>query len=89
MILSDNDLNVIKWYADTDFAVHSEFKSHIGCGMTYGTKMPVTVYGKQKLNTCSTTEYKLVGADDMSTMIFGTKRFTEAQGYGIRKNIIY
>ena len=44
---------------------------------------------KQKLNTQSSTEAELVGADDLSTMILWTKLFMEAQGYEIKKNILY
>ena len=41
------------------------------------------------MNTRSSTEFELVGADDMSTMILWTKLFMEAQGYDIMKNILY
>ena len=34
-------------------------------------------------------ESELAGADDMSTMILWTKLFIDAQGYDIRKNILY
>jgi hypothetical protein len=32
LILSADDLHVIKWYVDTLFAVHPNFKSHTGVG---------------------------------------------------------
>ena len=44
---------------------------------------------KQKLNTKSSTDAELVGADDMSVMILWTKLFMEAQGYDVKKNILY
>ena len=44
---------------------------------------------KQKLNTRSSTEAELVGADDVATLILWTKHFMEAQGYNIKKNILY
>ena len=68
---------------DADFSVHPDFKIHTGGGMTYGTGTPVTVSRKQKLNTSSSRESELV------SIIFWTKRFMEAHGYDIRKNIIY
>ena len=89
LILSADDLHVIKWYVDSSFAVHPDFKSHTGGGMTYGQGMPITVSRKQKLNTKSSTEAELVGADDVSTMILWTKLFLEAQGYEIKNNILY
>jgi len=89
LILSADDLHVIKWYVDASFAVHPDFKSHTGGGMTYGRGMPITMSKKQKLNTRSSTEAELVGADDHATMILWTKLFMEAQGYEIKKNILY
>ena len=44
---------------------------------------------KQKLNTRSSTEAKLVGVNDAMTMILWMKHFIEAQGYPVRENIIY
>ena len=44
---------------------------------------------KQKLNTRSTAEAELVGADDAITQVLWTKLFMEAQGYQIEKNILY
>ena len=44
---------------------------------------------KQKLNTRSTAEAELVGADDAITQVLWTKLFMEAQGYQIKKNILY
>ena len=34
--ISDDDLKVIKWYADASFAVHPYLKSHTGAIMTMG-----------------------------------------------------
>ena len=51
--------------------------------------MPQSISRKQKLNTRSSTEAELVGADDASVMILWTKLFMEAQGYGIKRNILF
>ncbi len=48
-----------------------------------------SILRKQKLNTRSSTESELVGADNISVMILWTKLFMEAQGYDIQKNILY
>jgi hypothetical protein len=42
LILSADDLHVIKWYVDTAFAVHPDFKSHTGGNMTYGQGAPLS-----------------------------------------------
>ena len=44
---------------------------------------------KHKLNVQSSTEAELVGIDDAATMILWTKLFLEAQGYDVKKNILY
>ena len=87
--LSADDLSIIKWYVDVAFAVHPDFKSHTGGGMTFGTGMPINASRKQKLNTRSSMESELVGANDMAQMILGTKFIMEAQGYDVKENILY
>ena len=89
LTLSADNLHVLKWYVDAAFAVHPDFKSHTGGVMTYGSGAIQSMSRKQKLNTRSSTEAELVGADDASTMILWTKLFLEAQGIEIRKNILY
>ena len=74
---------------DASFAVHGDFKSHTGATMIYGRGAPITMSKKQKLNTRSSTEAELVGADDAINMVLWTKLFLEAQGYDVRANIVY
>ena len=83
LTLSVDDVHVLKWYVDASFAVHPDFKSHTGACMTYGTGSPITMSRKQKLNTRSSTESELVGADDAVNMILWTRLFLESQGYKI------
>ena len=89
LVLSADDLQVIKWYVDAAFAVHPDFKSHTGGTMSYGKGTVMSMSRKQKLNTRSSTEAELVGVDDMATMILWTKLFMEAQGYAVKQNILY
>ena len=58
--------------------VHSDFKSHTGATLTMGKGAIVSVLQNQKLNTKSSTEAELVGADDASSLIVWTKLFLEA-----------
>jgi hypothetical protein len=76
---------------DASFAVHPDFKSHTGAAMHFGDGDGAvqSVSRKQKLNTRSSTESELVGADNISVMILWKKLFMEAQGYEIQKNILY
>jgi hypothetical protein len=88
LTLSADNLHVIKWHVDTAFAVHPNFKSHAGGVMTVGKGAIINISKKQKLNTKSSTDSELVGADDISVMIPWTKLFMEAQGCIIDKNIL-
>jgi hypothetical protein len=65
------------------------FKSHTGGVMTFGGGAAQSILRKQKLNTRSSTESELVGADDVSVMILWTKLFLEEQGYKIKQNVLY
>jgi hypothetical protein len=89
LTLSVENMKCVKWMVDASFAVHPDFKSHTGGTMSMGRGAIQSVSRKQKLNTKSSTEAELVGADDMSVMILWTKLFLEAQGYTIEKNILY
>jgi hypothetical protein len=44
---------------------------------------------KQKLNTRSSTESEIVGADDFMPAICWTQYFMEAQGYQVQDNILF
>ena len=57
--------------------------------MTYGGGAVITLSKKQKLNTRSSTEAELVGADDATTMILWTKLFMESQGVAITSNVLF
>ena len=89
LILSTDDLRILKWWIDTSFAVHPDFKSHTGGCLTMGCGAAVSLSRKQKLNTRSSTEAEVVGVDDVLTLMLWTKLFMEAQGYHIEKNILY
>ena len=87
--LRADNLRVIKWYVDASYAVHPDYKSHTGAVMTMGQGAVQAISKKQKLNTRSSTEAELVGADDAATMILWTGLFMKDQGYTLEKNILY
>jgi hypothetical protein len=88
LILSIDDINIIKWHVDSAFAVHPDFKSHTGVVMTMGQGCPIASSRKQKLNTRSSTEAELVATDDMATPMLWTKLFIEAQGHEVKQNVL-
>jgi len=89
LTLTADDLHVVKWYVDASFTVHPDFKSHTGGMMTFGGGAVQSISRKQKLNTRSSTEAELVAADDASTLILWTQIFLEAQGYHVKRNILF
>jgi hypothetical protein len=91
LTLSADNLHCIKWYVDANFAVHPNYKSHIGATMSYGDGDGAvqSISRKQKLNTKSSTKSELVGVGDVLVMILWTKLFlVEEQGYD-NSNILY
>jgi hypothetical protein len=47
LTLSADNLRVVKWYVDTSFAVHPDFKSHTGAMMTLGKGAMQSIARKQ------------------------------------------
>ena len=60
LTIKAESMSVIKWFSDTSFDVHEDFKSHTGGIMTLGTGAAQAVSSKQKLNARSSTESELV-----------------------------
>ncbi len=89
LILGSNSSGVLNWYVDASFAVHSNMRGHTGGGLTLGTGFPIVTSTKQKLNTRSSTESKLVGVDDMMPSILWSRYFLKAQGYQVRDTVIF
>ena len=84
-----SDLSNPLWWADAAFAVHQDMKSHTGGIMTLGKGAIQSMSKKQKLNTKSSTEAELVGADDVLGDLLWTRNFLEAQGYPSKKTTLY
>ena len=88
LIITIDNLQVIKWYVDSAFVVHPDFRSQTGGVMMIGNGAIQTISCKQKLNIKSSTIAELVALDDVLILILWTKLFMEAQGYEIKKNIL-
>jgi hypothetical protein len=89
LILSGDGSGVLKWWVDASFAVHPNMRRHSGGGLSMGRGFPITCSTKQKINTRSSTESELVGADDFMPAICWTRYFLAAQGYHVRDNILF
>jgi hypothetical protein len=86
---SNLQAGLIQWYVDAAFAVHEDFKSHTGAGMTLGKGILIGISRKQKLNTKSSTEGELVAVDDASGQIIWTNYFIESLGYQVNCTVVY
>jgi hypothetical protein len=89
LILSANGSGILKWRVDTSFTVHPNMRGHSGGGLSLGRGFPIVSSTKQKLNTQSSTETEIVGADDFMPDICWTRYFMKAQGYGVKDNVLF
>ena len=80
-----------EWFIDSSFAIHPDFKSHGGVvGRFIGGKGAVNSgLEKQKLNTDSSTTLELVRTHQFLPRIIYALLFLNAQGYKVKKNVIY
>jgi len=81
--------NEPKWWVDSSYTVHPDMKSHTGIYMTLGKGATYTGSCKQRLNTKSSTEAKLVAVDDMMGQVLWTRHFLASQGIHVPTTTIY
>ena len=60
---ADSMLSLLTWI-DASYAAHDDMKSHTGGCMSFSVEILMLKSSKQKLNTKSTAESKIVGASD-------------------------
>jgi hypothetical protein len=89
LTLSANGTGILKWWVDAAFAVHPNMQGHSGGGLSLGKGFTIMSLTKQKLNTRSSTESEIVGADNFMPAICWTRYFMEAQGYQVQDNILF
>ena len=88
LVIDAENNKLLMWYIDALFTVHPKMHRHTGGGLTMGRIFPISVSTKQKLNTRSSTESKLVGVDDMMPIICWAHYFLLLQGYRIIENLL-
>ena len=89
LILSVDNLNIVKWLVNSSYAAHYDMCVHTGASMFMGCGSVLSMSNNQKLNTKSSTEAELIESDDALTQMMWTKYFIKAQRYGIDKKIMY
>ncbi len=74
--LRTDDLGLLKWYVDGSHNVHWDCRGHVGAMFSMGKGAAVSYLRKMKMNTRSSTETELVGAD-----MFMPENFIQLQGF--------
>ena len=67
LILQADGVNVLKWWVDASYAAHDDMWGHTGGTIPmgkYGRGSIISISKKQNINTKSSTETELIGADD-------------------------
>jgi hypothetical protein len=64
-------------------------RGHSGGGLYLGRGFPIVSSTNQKLNTWSSAETEIVGADDFMPAICRNRYFMNAQGYNVQDNILF
>ena len=64
-------------------------KGHTGAMMSLGKGATLSYSAKQKINTKSSTESELGGADHVLTRVIWSLYFLEARGYTIAHTIVF
>jgi hypothetical protein len=62
---------------------------HSGGGLSLGRRFPIVSSTKQRLNTRSSVETEILGAEDFVPTICWTRYFMKAQGYGVKDNVMF
>ena len=84
-----NSLDQIYTWIDASYAVHMDMRGHTGGAISMGYGLVHARAGKQKINTKSSTESELVGTAEYIPYNLWILMFLEAQGYGIKDNVVY
>ena len=89
LTLGPENEQILYWYVDASFFVHSAIKIHTGSVFSLVKGIIVAFSTKQKVNAIILTNSELIGVDDRISNILWTWRFWEYQVFKVRVNIIY
>jgi len=80
---------VIQWWVDASYAVHPEMKGHTRGTLSLGKGSIYSTSSKQTLVSRSSTESEVIGVHDVLPQILWTNHFLQAQGFNVRKMVLY
>jgi hypothetical protein len=70
LTLEGDDAQIVKWWVDASFAVHTDMKSHTKGTLSLGKGSVYSASTRQKLNTKSSTKAELCDATHFVDAIF-------------------
>ena len=65
LIMMVDKLNILKMWVDASYAMHTDYRSHIGATISLGWVSLSSMSKRQKLNSRISTEAELIGADNV------------------------
>ena len=80
LTLSIDNISILKTWVDAAYTLRSDMTSHTGGITMMGKGALYAKPSKQKLNTKSSTEAKLVGATDFALQTLWMVHFIDAHG---------
>ena len=89
LTLGVDTMNVVKWWADSAFAVHPDMRSHSGLLGSLGRGAIFARSTTQKLNTTSSTEAEIVASAEILSQALWTQSFLRNQGYRVKNGLLY
>jgi hypothetical protein len=87
--LSADNLTCLRWWVDASHAVHDGCQGHTGAMLSLSKGTAISFSNKHRINSKSSTESKLIRADQALSSILHTRYFIETQGYSIEQNILF
>ena len=89
LTLHADGINIVKWWVDVSYAVHTDIRSQTGGTILLGKGAIISTSIKQKMNTKSLTETEIIVANDLMPHILWTNYSLNCQGYNAKETIIY
>ena len=82
-------MNIMKWWVGASYAMHPYFWSCTGATMSLLWVLVSSISKRQNLDSRSSTEAELIGADDVVPLFISSRDFIELQGFEVDEAVIY
>ena len=89
LILRVHNLNIVKLWVDTSYAMHPYCHIHAGATISLWWLLVARRSKRQNLNSRSSTEAELIGSDDVIPAFLCSRSFIEAQGFKVEEAVLY